>query len=42
MLITALRVIPATGPAGLLSPGYVSIAGGRITGVGAGPPAIDT
>jgi len=38
MLITAPRVIPATGPAGLLSPGYVSIAGGRITGVGAGPP----
>jgi N-acetylglucosamine-6-phosphate deacetylase len=38
MLITAPRVIPATGRSGLLAPGYVSIAGGRITGVGAGPP----
>ena len=38
MLITAPRVIPATGRAGLLAPGYVSIADGRITGVGAGPP----
>jgi N-acetylglucosamine-6-phosphate deacetylase len=38
MLITAPRVIPATGQSGLLAPGYVSIAGGRITGVGAGPP----
>ena len=31
MLITAPRVIPATGQAGLLAPGYVSIADGRIT-----------
>jgi N-acetylglucosamine-6-phosphate deacetylase len=38
MLITAPRVIPATGPSALLAPGYVSIAGGHITGVGAGPP----
>jgi N-acetylglucosamine-6-phosphate deacetylase len=38
MLITAPRVIPATEGAGILAPGYVSIADGRITGAGAGPP----
>jgi N-acetylglucosamine-6-phosphate deacetylase len=38
MLITAPCVIPATGRSGLLSPGYVSIDGGRITAVGEGPP----
>jgi N-acetylglucosamine-6-phosphate deacetylase len=38
MLITAPRVIPATGRARILAPGYVSVADGRITGVGAGPP----
>jgi N-acetylglucosamine-6-phosphate deacetylase len=38
MLITAPRVIPATGRAGVLAPGYVSIADGRVTGAGAGPP----
>jgi N-acetylglucosamine-6-phosphate deacetylase len=38
MLITAPRVIPATGRAGILAPGYVALADGRITGVGAGPP----
>jgi N-acetylglucosamine-6-phosphate deacetylase len=38
MLITAPRVIPATGRSGILAPGYVSIADGRIAGVGAGLP----
>ena len=38
MLITAPRVIPATGRSGILAPGYVSIADGHIAGVGAGPP----
>jgi N-acetylglucosamine-6-phosphate deacetylase len=38
MLISAPRVIPATGRSGLLAPGYVSITGGRITAVGSGPP----
>ncbi len=38
MLITAPRVIPATGGDTILAPGYVSIADGRITGAGTGPP----
>jgi N-acetylglucosamine-6-phosphate deacetylase len=38
MLITAPRVIPATGRAAVLAPGYVLIADGRITGSGAGSP----
>ena len=37
-LISAPRVIPATPGSGVLTPGYVAIAGGLVTGVGAGLP----
>src|SRR5260370_34208401 len=45
MLISAARVVTANGglraagAAGVLSPGYVACADGKITAVGAGPPA---
>ena len=37
-LISAPRVIPATPGSGVLTPGYVAIAGGRVTEVGEGLP----
>ena len=37
-LIAAPRVIPAAGGPAVLEPGYVAVAGGRITAVAAGPP----
>jgi N-acetylglucosamine-6-phosphate deacetylase len=40
-LIAAPRVIPAAGEHAVLEPGYVAITDGRITEVGAGPPAGD-
>ena len=40
-LIAAPRVIPAGPGQAVLEPGYVAIAGGRITEVGAGPPPGD-
>jgi N-acetylglucosamine-6-phosphate deacetylase len=39
VIITAPRVIPALPGSGVLEPGFVRIAGGRIAEVGAGPPA---
>ena len=38
LLISAPRVIPATGGSGVLEPGYVAVTAGRISAVGAGPP----
>jgi N-acetylglucosamine-6-phosphate deacetylase len=38
VIITAPRVIPALPGSGVLEPGYVRTAGGRITGAGQGPP----
>ena len=38
MIITAPRVIPALPGSGVLEPGFVRIAGGRIAEVGAGAP----
>jgi N-acetylglucosamine-6-phosphate deacetylase len=40
-LIAAARVIPAAGGSAILEPGYVAIAGGRVTEVGAGLPPGD-
>jgi len=37
-LIAARRIVPASGSTGVLSPGYVRLAGDRIADVGAGPP----
>jgi N-acetylglucosamine-6-phosphate deacetylase len=37
-VIAASRIIPAAGRARLIAPGYLVLAGGRITGIGAGPP----
>jgi N-acetylglucosamine-6-phosphate deacetylase len=37
-LIAAQRIVPACGPAGVLSPGYVRLAGDRIAEVATGPP----
>ncbi|HEX9553289.1 MAG TPA: N-acetylglucosamine-6-phosphate deacetylase, partial [Streptosporangiaceae bacterium] len=38
MLIAASRIIPATGAAPVLAPGYLTCEAGVITGAGAGPP----
>jgi N-acetylglucosamine-6-phosphate deacetylase len=38
LIITAPRLIPATAGSGILSPGYVVVSAGRVTGAGAGPP----
>jgi N-acetylglucosamine-6-phosphate deacetylase len=38
VIITSPRVVPALPGSGVLEPGYVAIDGGRITGVGQGPP----
>jgi imidazolonepropionase-like amidohydrolase len=38
LLIAAPRVVPGTGPPGVLEPGYVLVTGGRVAEVAAGPP----
>ena len=38
LVVTAARLIPGTPGSGVVSPGYVVVAGGRITQAGHGPP----
>src|SRR5260370_41373478 len=38
LVVAAARLVPATPGAGVLSPGYVVVSGGRVAEAGPGPP----